>query len=177
MRTSTKRFPVLLFAFFGLLLSSSAVLAQSYSVANVRFEPDGTRVLVYYDLSGGDTYSIAVRVSLDGGVSFSAIAAVTGDVGDGIAQGPNKVIIWDVFVDFPDGVLSDAVVFDVSVALLKKKRSMMWVLAGALIAGAGGTAALLLGGKPSGSGGSPGNNGPTADTTTLPNPPARPAGN
>jgi hypothetical protein len=165
---------------FALILAAAVLLAapagaQDFEVNNVRFEVDGTRVIVSYDLNGAGEYQVVMRVSPDAGQTWLSVESVLGDVGIGILPGSARTIIWNVLDDFPQGFDHEGVVFDVTATLIpqKKSRSMVYLLIGALVAGAGGTAALVLGGGGGGTGpGNPGN-GTAAD---LPNPPGRPGG-
>jgi len=64
-----------------------------------------TLVDITYDVddSDGDTLTISVAVSDDGGSTFTVSASsFTGDVGNGIAPGAGKHIVWDAGADVPD---------------------------------------------------------------------------
>ena len=60
---------------------------------------------IVYDLedTDGDLMTVSLQVSSDGGSSFDIEArTLTGDVGERIAGGKGKKIIWQVAVDIPD---------------------------------------------------------------------------
>lgn len=67
---------------------------------------DGSKLVdITYDVSDadGDNLTIAVAVSDDGGLTWNVpCRTLSGDVGDGIAPGPGKFIIWDFGQDDPD---------------------------------------------------------------------------
>jgi len=81
------------------------------TVSNVRASqrPGSGLVDVYYDLWGGQgAMTVAVVFSLNGGADWGMVpsqAALSGDVGAGIANGSNKHIVWNAAVDSP-GVLA-----------------------------------------------------------------------
>jgi formylglycine-generating enzyme required for sulfatase activity len=64
----------------------------------------GTKVVnIYYNLADadGDTQTIEVRVSSDGGLTYSVPAtSLTGAVGSGVAVGTGKHVLWDAGTDF-----------------------------------------------------------------------------
>ena len=72
------------------------------SVTNVSFsQQSGTKlVAVTYDLAGG-TSSVSLLVSNDNGATYNVpVKSVTGAVGDGVAAGVGKKIIWDAGTDW-----------------------------------------------------------------------------
>jgi formylglycine-generating enzyme required for sulfatase activity len=72
-------------------------------VSNVNFlVHEGTKIVeVHYDLEG-DTSTVSLAVSGDGGLSFGVSAkSATGDLGDSVASGSAKQILWDAGADFP----------------------------------------------------------------------------
>lgn len=74
-------------------------------VSNVRAsQAPGTKLVdIYYDLSDSDggTQSIEVRVSADGGLTYSVPAtSLSGAVGSGVALGAGKFVRWNAGVDF-----------------------------------------------------------------------------
>ena len=76
-------------------------------VSNVHAEQrTGTKLVdITYDVTDpdGDLLTITISVSDDGGSTFAVPAgAFTGDVGSGIAPGPNKQIVWDAGADVPE---------------------------------------------------------------------------
>ena len=76
-------------------------------VSNVNAEQrPGTKLVdITYDVSDpdGDLLRITVTVSGDGGETFMVtVQSFTGDVGDGIAPGTGKKIVWDAGADVPN---------------------------------------------------------------------------
>lgn len=96
-----------LFALFAL-----PVLANTPpEITNVRASqrPDTKLVDIYYDAADadGDALKIRVEISDNDGVKYSVPAfSLTGDIGEGVAVGANKHIVWDAGVDW-DGEYSD----------------------------------------------------------------------
>jgi PDZ domain-containing secreted protein len=66
----------------------------------------GTKLVdITYDVSDpdGDLLTITVAVSNDGGKTFAInVKTFIGDVGNGIAPGNGKKIIWDAGIDAPN---------------------------------------------------------------------------
>lgn len=167
----------LLLAFL-LFLAALPTVAQDVYVSNVRFELVDSVVQIKYDLVAEKPQTVDVSVSLDGGVNFLPLTTVSGDVGGSVRPGIDRLILWDVLKDFPNGITSAEVVFDVSVPTLEQSKSkrVLLYIAGAVVAGAAGTISLLSGGNGdtgSGTGGDPG----SGATTTVADPPVRPSGN
>ena len=96
-----------------LLLAAAAapLLAVPPEITNVRAEQraDTKLVDVWYDAADadGDLLKIRIEVSDNDGVRYSVPAfSLTGDIGEGIAAGAGKHIVWDAGVDW-DGEYSD----------------------------------------------------------------------
>lgn len=88
-----------------LALSALPAAAAPPVVSNVRASqvPGTGYVDIYYDLSDpdGGTMTIEVRVSSDGGLTYSVPAtSLTGAVGSGVAIGSNKLARWNAGTDF-----------------------------------------------------------------------------
>ncbi len=84
-------------------------LGSSSPVSNVTFaqRTDGTKLVdVRYTLAGG-SYGIALAFSVDGGTTYSALSAVTGDVGMLVAAGTSKQIVWKAGTEFPNANLAN----------------------------------------------------------------------
>lgn len=96
-----------LFALFAL-----PVLANTPpEITNVRAsQREGTKLVdIYYDAADadGDLLKIRVEISDNDGVKYSVPAfSLTGDIGEGVAVGANKHIVWDAGKDW-DGEYSD----------------------------------------------------------------------
>ena len=96
-----------------LLLAATAapLLAVPPEITNVRAEQrtDTKLVDIWYDAADadGDLLKIRIEVSDNDGVRYSVPAfSLTGDIGEGIAPGADKHIVWDAGVDW-DGEYSD----------------------------------------------------------------------
>ncbi len=96
-----------------LLLAAAAapLLAVPPEITNVRAEQraDTKLVDIWYDAADadGDLLKIRIEVSDNDGVRYSVPAfSLTGDIGEGIAPGAGKHIVWDAGVDW-DGEYSD----------------------------------------------------------------------
>ncbi len=75
----------------------------SQDITNIRFEQDGKKVNIYYDITGaesGQKFDIKVYCSEDGGQTWgNPLRSVTGAVGKNRIAGYNKKITWDVLTD------------------------------------------------------------------------------
>ena len=74
-------------------------------VTNVSAQQVGQQVEITYDLldRDGDLMTVSLLVSSDGGSNFDLEAkSLEGEVGEGIANGQGKKIVWQVAVDIPD---------------------------------------------------------------------------
>jgi len=84
-------------------VQSDSAIALGQVIENVRFlQPPSGLVLVFYDLRGslGGVYRVQLHLSIDGGATFPRRpVSVAGDVGDGIASGNDKLIVWDAHRD------------------------------------------------------------------------------
>lgn len=95
-----------------LALFALPVLANTPpEITNVRAsQREGTKLVdIYYDAADadGDLLKIRVEISDNDGVKYSVPAfSLTGDIGEGVASGANKHIVWDAGKDW-DGEYSD----------------------------------------------------------------------
>ena len=95
-----------------LALFALPVLANTPpEITNVRAsQREGTKLVdIYYDAADadGDLLKIRVEISDNDGVKYSVPAfSLTGDIGEGVASGANKHIVWDAGTDW-DGEYSD----------------------------------------------------------------------
>jgi len=100
---------ILLTAYF-LLLSGSAFANSKPVVSNVTVAQrgdDSKLVDIYYDLADadGDLCTVWVVVSDNGGASWRVPArTLTGDIGNSIAPGLGKSVVWDAGADMPGKV-------------------------------------------------------------------------
>ena len=75
-------------------------------VSNVRAEQreETSLVDITYDVTDpdGDLMTISVQISSDAGLSYTIFPrSLSGDVGEGIASGTGKLIVWDAAQDIP----------------------------------------------------------------------------
>lgn len=71
-------------------------------VKNVRYEQEGKKIIIYYDLVGKVEDSYLVKISYrqeNGSPWIGPLKMVTGDVGENVPTGNNKQIVWDVLKD------------------------------------------------------------------------------
>ena len=90
---------------------AAPILAVPPEITNVRAEQrEGTKLVdIHYDAADadGDLLKIRIEVSDNDGARYSVPAfSLTGDIGEGIAPGANKHIVWDAGTDW-DGEYSD----------------------------------------------------------------------
>jgi len=132
--------------------------SQSDALANVRLRREEDRLVVQYDLEGdSDEYEVELLLSTDGGTSFEPLPeTVEGQVGEEVVPGPDRQIVWAALEDFPQGFSGSGNQLRVAVEP-DGGGGVLWVLGSALVAGAGATAAAVLGvfGGESGGGGLP----------------------
>jgi len=81
------------------------------AITNVRAsQREGTKLVdIYYDAADADNDLLKVRIEIsdNDGAKYSVPAfSLTGDIGEGIAPGTNKHIVWDAGTDW-DGEYSD----------------------------------------------------------------------
>lgn len=111
--------PVLLFDHMKrivFLLLATAFCARAASppvVSNVHAsQRSGTKLVdVYYDVSDadGDTLTIQMNVSGDGGLSYTIPAsALSGSIGSGVTSGTNKHIVWNAGADWNGQLVQNA---------------------------------------------------------------------
>jgi hypothetical protein len=145
---------IILSAFF--LLSFSKSFSQS--IENVKFNQEGNKVTVTYDLLDKDdsrTFEVTLEISKDGGITFKSMPkTLAGDVGKNVKPGDIKKISWDVLKDVAE-LQGNSFVFKVIAKAnedeaVKKEESSssggispyIWIGGGALLVG--GAAVLLL---------------------------------
>ena len=81
------------------------------AITNVRAsQREGTKLVdIYYDAADADNDLLKVRIEIsdNDGAKYSVPAfSLIGDIGEGIAPGANKHIVWDAGTDW-DGEYSD----------------------------------------------------------------------
>ena len=94
-----------------LLASGMAAFATPPEISNVRAsQRSGTKLVdIYYNAvdADGDLLKVRVEISDNDGVKYSVPAfSLTGDIGEGVAPGTDKHIVWDAGTDW-DGEYSD----------------------------------------------------------------------
>lgn len=103
-----KTFPRILIP-FGLLATQALATLPVVSNVTASQRADSKLVDIHYDVedADGDALKIRVEVSDNAGTRYSVPAfSFTGDIGDNIAPGDGKHIVWDAGVDW-DGEYSD----------------------------------------------------------------------
>jgi hypothetical protein len=138
-------------------------------VGNVHFTQEDNIVTVYYDLissSDQSRFNVQLFIELEDGQSFELNAgSVSGDIGEEVAPGRQKSIQWDVLEDFPQGLEREQIQFAINVQRQRQagiNRNLIYMTTGALVLGAGVSAAILL------------TNGGNGHSSPLPGPPSRP---
>lgn len=95
---------------FILTATPTNVFAQTTRVDGVQFQQRGNQLIITYDLHGRGGHSVALKVSTDGGRTFTIEpGALSGDVGASVVPGANRKVVWDVLRDLPR-LRSDALV-------------------------------------------------------------------
>ena len=98
--------------FVAIGLSATMLFANTPpAITNVRAsQREGTKLVdIYYDAADADNDLLKVRIEIsdNDGAKYSVPAfSLTGDIGEGIASGTNKHIVWDAGTDW-DGEYSD----------------------------------------------------------------------
>lgn len=57
---------------------------------------------IYYDIEATDGGMYSVKVEIEGRTNAVSAASFTGDVGEGVAPGRNRHIVWNAGADWPD---------------------------------------------------------------------------
>jgi len=101
-----------------LLIHTSS--ANADPVSNVRYyQTTDEKIVIYYDLSGSESRTVSVKVSLDGGESFSISPKdISGDIGEGISPGSYKRVVWNISTD--NIALSNNVVIKVTADIVSE---------------------------------------------------------
>lgn len=126
---------------FSVMLALPA-LATPPEVTNVRAsQREGTKLIdLWYDVADadGDLLKVRIEVSDNNGAKWSIPAfTFTGDIGDGIAPGANKHVVWDAGIDW-DGEYSDQMRIKVFAVDAKGYPGLEWgdeVLPGGFLLG------------------------------------------
>ncbi|MBQ7189484.1 MAG: hypothetical protein IJR99_08735 [Kiritimatiellae bacterium] len=82
---------------------AAAFTASGETVTNVRGQQreKSNLVDIYYDLEATEGGSYTVKVEIEGRTNEVNAATFTGDVGEGVASGKNKHVVWDAGTDWP----------------------------------------------------------------------------
>lgn len=111
----------------------SATMAQTVRITNTEITEGQTKVVVSYDISPVDDdkiYTTSLFLSVDGGVTFQPLKAVSGNIGE-LKQLPvsTQKVTWDIFKDVAE--LSGAVKFEIRLTTkaipLPLKQVVMYV--------------------------------------------------
>lgn len=97
-------------------------IINAQQVTNVDFNISGNKIIVDYTLTGAkfnQKFNVQLYVSMDNGKTFQGpLKAVSGDVGENIKAGSNK-IFWDPYKDVNS--LDGDIVFDVRAEVINQK--------------------------------------------------------
>ena len=100
------------------------------TVTNVRGaqRPNSKLVDIYYDLNASDGGTYTVEVSIEGRTDEVTATTFTGDVGEGIAPGRNRHVVWEAGVDWrgKKGDAKAVVTATVEVPKGKPKKVQLW---------------------------------------------------
>lgn len=136
---------------------------QEKEVANTSLKREGDRLVLTYDLIGdAEAYAVELMLSTDGGNTYEPLPeTVAGEVGNKIAPGDDKQVVWAAVEDFPRGITGSGNRLRLSVEP-GGGNGLYWVVGSVLTAGAGTAAAVLLDLVGGGGGGGGGNDLPDA---------------
>lgn len=154
-----------------ILLIFTNLKSQTIKVENVRFELEGDKVAIYFDLKGehGEKYDISLFLLNDDDPGYRHEPEfLSGDIGEVEYFGIDKKIVWDIDKEFPEGLEGEGFYFEVIAVEAGGGIAWYYFVGAAVI---GGSAALLIGGSES-------TNGTTNGTPAndIADPPARPGG-
>jgi hypothetical protein len=86
-------------------------------VRNLKASMRGGTVVVTYDLEAASPVPVRLTVSDDDGRTYTLnVGHVTGDVGERVAPGENRRIVWSVKKDYPQGLDASGLMLDVVVS-------------------------------------------------------------
>jgi len=100
-----KQISLILLILISVITSQAQDSNSSPEVTNVVAQQVDQQVEITYDLldRDGDLMTVSLQISSDGSSNFDIEArSLTGQIGDGIASGQGKKIIWQVATDIPD---------------------------------------------------------------------------
>jgi len=122
-------------------VATEALAQDEVKVQNVRFDIEGTRIVVRFDLQGplDREYNVKMLLRREGNPSFVHVPrSVLGDLGEGKFAGLSRQITWDILKEFPDGLEGDDFYFVVDVELIKPTSKLIWWIGGgaAVVGGA-----------------------------------------
>ena len=90
----------------------------------------GTKLVdISYDVSSTETNVVWVKLSVCNGTQAVSVSSVSGDVGEGVATGAGKTILWDSGADW-DGSASSNMVFELIMGVGVLPEDMVRVPAG-----------------------------------------------
>ena len=76
-------------------------LAETVTNVRGRQRENSNLIDIYYDIEATDGGKYTVKVQIEGRTNEVTAATFTGDVGDGIAPGRNRHILWNAGADWP----------------------------------------------------------------------------
>lgn len=74
----------------------NVIILFSQEITNIRFEQEGKKINIYYNLSGDYEYEVRVYYSINGNIWNGPLKFVSYDVGKNQRAGMDKRIEWDV---------------------------------------------------------------------------------
>ena len=100
-----------------MLTLSAFLFSQDAEITNVQASQrvDGSKLVdISYDLSdvNSESHDIYLLISFDNGENYTQLFSVSGDVGENIAVGDNKQIVWNAGEESP-GTYSEQIKFKV----------------------------------------------------------------
>lgn len=102
----------------------------SQKIDDVSYIRDGNQIRISYSIKDAKYYQkffVSIYLSVDKGQNFvGPLSFVSGDVGENIYTGKNKVVYWDVFKEF-DGLKGD-IVFDIRAKVSETIEDKYFVL-------------------------------------------------
>ena len=76
-------------------------LAETVTNVRGRQRENSNLIDIYYDIEATDGGKYTVKVEIEGRTNEVTATTFTGDVGDGIAPGRNRHILWNAGADWP----------------------------------------------------------------------------
>ena len=119
------------------VLAARSGEARDSMIENVRFQVQGSRIEVYYDLLGDGTYNTSLRVHGLGKTPLTIPEGnLEGDIGAGVKPGDGKRVLWEpMWAEIPEQ--GTVLVFEVVAHSERKWPFRAWHLLGGVAIAAG----------------------------------------